>query len=527
MFRKLRLNLLLPHHPRTPRYPRVEHRAFAHTPPPPPPTSTTKKTTSLLSNTLRAILFGAPTLLLTYAYVDPGFQRSLTFWSKAAPIYAVYRYKEWEFQDQSEAAYDQELERLHYKYADDVLAIILDMKGFYIKIGQMGSQRDDFVHEAFLTRLRTLQNAVPPRPLSFVHETISNELGRPWSEVFSSIDPHPLGAASIGQVHRAVLKDTQEVVCVKLQYPNVEQEFSWDMATIKSFVKLAVPAHLPFFNEIEKQFASEFDYRKEGENLLQIRRHLLPLYEDIVEVPRPRMEWTTRRMLTMNMLHGRPLPEEAQRRFEALQALQQGQQGQGGLGTEASEASAVSALSDPTALSEKEYEAIATSLAWMDTFANTKTFLKKWTVGWFNTSGTEYVYQTTLPPLNLPRILKQIWEVHGHELLLCGCFNGDPHPGNILILDNGKLGLIDYGQVKTIAKDVRLNIAKMCVALCAEDEEEIVNIQLHGFGLRTKKNDPWVLAKHAHVVRGVLTVHVGCVSLVVFLGCVPLVVFLS
>jgi aarF domain-containing kinase len=489
MFRKLRLNLL-PHPLRS------RAHSFANKPRPPrrPPTTPvqaaaatkTSSTSLLFSKTLRALLIGTPTLILAYAYIDTGFQRSLTFWSKAAPIYAVYRYKEWEFQDKTEEEYDQELVRLHNKYADNVLSIILDMKGFYIKIGQMGSQRDDFVHEAFLKRLRTLQNSVPPRPISFVYDTISSELGRPWSEVFSSIDEYPLGAASIGQVHRAILKDTNEVVCIKLQYPNVEKEFSWDMTTIKSFVKLAVPAHLPFFNEIEKQFASEFDYRKEADNLIQIRRHLLPLYEDMIEIPMPRMKLTTKRMLTMNMLNGRPLPDEAQRRFEHLKNL-----------TNSIDSTDSTDSDMKVGLSEKEYDAIATSLSWMDTLANTKICIQKWTVGFF--TGSRYEYQKTLPPLNLPRILKQIWDVHGHELLLCGCFNGDPHPGNILILENGKIGLIDYGQVKRIKKDVRINIAKMCVALCANDEEEIVRIQLEGFGLRTQKNDPWVLGKHARV----------------------------
>jgi len=72
----------------------------------------------------------------------------------------------------------------------------------------------------------------------------------------------PLGAASIGQVHRAKLRTGEEVV-IKIQYPNVKELFKTDIATIKAFCRLAQPVHLPMLDEIEKQFMTEFDYRSE------------------------------------------------------------------------------------------------------------------------------------------------------------------------------------------------------------------------------------------------------------------------
>jgi len=68
-----------------------------------------------------------------------------------------------------------------------------------------------------------------------------------------------------------------------------------------------------------------------------------------------------------------------------------------------------------------------------------------------------------------------------------------------MYLNNGKLGLIDYGQVKEISKETRINIAKMCVALMCNDTKEIINIQRNGFGLATKNNNPWVLEKHGRI----------------------------
>ena len=67
------------------------------------------------------------------------------------------------------------------------------MRGFYIKIGQMGSQRDDFVHDEYLKRLRTLQTDVPARDISYVKDLISQELRRDFNDIFASIDPEPLG----------------------------------------------------------------------------------------------------------------------------------------------------------------------------------------------------------------------------------------------------------------------------------------------------------------------------------------------
>ena len=139
-----------------------------------------------------------------YAIIDPGFGRSVTFWRKAFPIYAHYRAVEWMYSEHSD--YDDKLLALHRRYADRTLAIILEMRGFYVKIGQLGSQRDDFVHEEYLVRLRRLQNDVPPKDVAYVKELIVAEMGRPFEEVFSHIDPLPLGSASIGQAHRAVLQ---------------------------------------------------------------------------------------------------------------------------------------------------------------------------------------------------------------------------------------------------------------------------------------------------------------------------------
>ena len=81
-------------------------------------------------------------------------------------------------------------------------------------------------------------------------------------------------------------------------------------------------------------------------------------------------------------------------------------------------------------------------------------------------------------------------DVHGHQILTNGIFNGDPHPGNILMLSNGKLGLIDYGQCKRLEKDQRLALSKVVMELGSPVvNDEAVNSAMYDFGFRFKNDN--------------------------------------
>ena len=103
-------------------------------------------------------------------------------------------------------------------------------------------------------------------------------------------------------------------------------------------------------------------------------------------------------------------------------------------------------------------------------------------------------YKNTILPLNLKQILDNISSVHGYQLFIMGMFNGDPHPGNILLLDDGRIGLIDYGQVKHFDLDKRILLAKLMVHMVNKDSNKIVET-VRAMGLVTKNNDPWVFEK--------------------------------
>lgn len=83
---------------------------------------------------------------------------------------------------------------------------------------------------------------------------------------------------------------------------------------------------------------------------------------------------------------------------------------------------------------------------------------------------------------------------HGYQLLHDGFFNGDPHPGNIMLLEDGRVGLIDWGQVKRIEKEERLRIARLVIALA--DRDQLLTAQLwRDCGFVTKHMDEWCLDK--------------------------------
>lgn len=105
-----------------------------------------------------------------------------------------------------------------------------------------GSARPDIVPKPYVEVFRRLQDGIPPEGFDYIEELVNLELGTlDISENFSSFEKEPLGAASIGQAHRAKLVDGTDVV-VKVQYPKVEQTFRSDLWIIKSFLSVAIPS---------------------------------------------------------------------------------------------------------------------------------------------------------------------------------------------------------------------------------------------------------------------------------------------
>src|SRR5579859_1769908 len=143
-----------------------------------------------------------------------------------------------------------------------------------IKLGQFLSSRADLLPERALEVLSELQDEVPPAPFSHVVSVIETELGKPVEQIFSVLERKATAAASLGQVHKAVLAASGEEVAVKVQRPNIDQLVSMDLSTLKfviwvisRFVNTSEFIDLMgFYREFKRTTYEEIDYISEAAN---------------------------------------------------------------------------------------------------------------------------------------------------------------------------------------------------------------------------------------------------------------------
>ena len=241
------------------------------------------------------------------------------------------------------------------------------MKGAFMKLGQMLSLQAHTLPEPYLRKLEDLQWEAPPMHATLMRMQVRNETGKTPEEVFDGFEREPFAAASLGQVHRARLK-TGEPVAVKVQYPGIERSIDSDFANLKtmlSTIRLSREQYGEVWDaveEVRQHFHREVDYVQEADTIDEFRRLLRD--RDDVRIPRVYRETSTRRVLTMEYLEGRHLREYLKSRP-----------------------------------SQEERDALGDRL--LDLF------------------------------------FRQAFDF--------GLIHADPHPGNYLFLDGGRIGLLDFG----------------------------------------------------------------------------------
>ncbi len=187
-----------------------------------------------------------------------------------------------------------------------------DLGPTFVKLGQMLSTRPDLVPPTFAEEFRRLQDDVPPFPFEQVKAIIGAETGLPVDEAFSEVDPDPLAAASIAQVHRARLRDGDRVV-LKVQRPGIDRTVSQDLATLYLLVGLVeryIPESRPFqlrtiVDEFARTLNRELDFFLEASNTERFRQNFAGV--DGVVIPRVHWEFTSRRLLVLEQIEGVPL----------------------------------------------------------------------------------------------------------------------------------------------------------------------------------------------------------------------------
>ncbi|HSN34133.1 MAG TPA: AarF/UbiB family protein, partial [Ideonella sp.] len=266
--------------------------------------------------------------------------------------------------------------------------LFADLGPTFIKLGQLLATREDLFPPEVTRALAGLHSGVPPMKPRVVERLLRRALGDDYQRAFASIDPTPLAAASIGQVHRAVLRTPSDGivrVVVKVQRPGLRRTVAADLALMRLFAGLlaqAIPEiaamdPVALLDAFERSITGELDFTREAANAAR----LSALLEGAPEVRVPRIVTSLVRptVLVMEEVHGKKL----------------------------------------SALAEPQQKAARAAL------------LRAFT----------------------------------RQILDHGVFHADPHPGNVLVEDDGRLVLIDLGAVERVDERLRGNLGRLVRAL--------------------------------------------------------------
>lgn len=270
----------------------------------------------------------------------------------------------------------------------------------YTKLGQLLSTRFDLLPAPYTEALSRLQDEVEPFDFDEVRAIIAEELGADVRHLFDDIDPEPLAAASLGQVHRARMVGGREVV-VKVQRPDAREIVRGDMETLRKLASLAdrrTSAGQKFgFEDLLRQFerslTTELDYRHEARNLVRFRE-LTDEFDRLV-VPQPVDDLTTTRVLTMDFIEGRKVTDVG-----------------------------------PLGLMEVD----------------------------------------TRP------IVDQLFRAYLRSILRDGFLHADPHPGNLLLTPDGRLGIVDLGMVAHVPPRIQGRMIRLLAAISDDNGEQAATV---------------------------------------------------
>lgn len=287
---------------------------------------------------------------------------------------------------------------LEKTYAERIRIFIEEMGTTFIKLGQIASTRADLLPPDLIKELEKLQSHVAPFPAAEARRLIEESLEAPIDKLFMIFDDEPVGSASIGQVHRAMLH-TGEDVAVKVQRPNIEKTVRTDLEILRHLAVLA-ESNLEWarnyqvtdmIEEFSDALINELDYTIEARNVERIGK--THKNDANIKIPEIYWEYSTKNVMTMDFIKGIPVNH-----FDKL---------------------------DEMNINRSELA---------DTLAKA--------------------------------IFQQIFEE--------GYFHGDPHPGNVSVLEDGTLVFLDFGMIGRLTSDLKNNFGSLLISLMRKDSSGIV-----------------------------------------------------
>jgi predicted unusual protein kinase regulating ubiquinone biosynthesis (AarF/ABC1/UbiB family) len=330
------------------------------------------------------------------------------------------------FTRSSEAAAEA-LDKRHMEAAERMFETLGKMKGAAMKIGQLASFIDtEFLppeyRDLYQNQLSQLRTSAPPMPWKTVREVLDEEWDEFPEELFEELEETPAAAASIGQVHRAVLPDGRQVA-VKIQYPGVADALRADLQNAGMLMRLA-KAFAPGLDagaaakELRERVLEELDYEYEAQNQRSFSRAYRG--HPFIHVPDVITRLSTQRVLVSEWVDGVG--------FDDVKALPQAER---------------------------------------DRFG-------------------EIVYRFCFGSI-----------FHLQH------FNADAHPGNYLLMEDGRVAFLDFGMTKHLDEDqIELEIAALAAAF--DDDPERLRVALHDLGFLNdpRKVDAELLMEHVRAIGG-------------------------
>ena len=213
--------------------------------------------------------------------------------------------------------------------------ILIELGPVYVKLGQLLSTRPDLLPTSYIEALSSLQSTVPPVPAAEMEGFIRQQLPRAPEDIFAELDYTAIAAGSIGQTHRATLKDGR-AVALKVQRPGIEPQVERDMTLIRDVAKLVSATQfgqrynvLALAEEFAEALRNELDFTQEATYTDQLRRSLSRTsWYDPKQLVIPQIYWelTSPKLMVMEWLAGKPILKAAIAQTETTSAATQRQQ---------------------------------------------------------------------------------------------------------------------------------------------------------------------------------------------------------